>query len=269
MGNIFNLNRFGFLVKRQWLDFGKVYLLTLIILVAVIFSFYCYFIPPPIENDNFDHDGNLDMRFRYGLFLLLGFLFISITSSSYFNILGQKPRAIQELMLPASTFEKFAGALFYTAILSVISYLLIFYCIDLGFVKYLNGHLNEFKMESVKQPRIKEVESILKQVATDRNYLMYVSSFFPFPFLVMSIFLLGSVYFNRFHYIKTAISVVIFGYVTFYIIFKASTLFIGDKVLNNVIIQKEAILLWIFLVSAAITLTLWLITYIRLKEKEV
>ncbi|WP_205903252.1 hypothetical protein, partial [Pseudomonas viridiflava] len=66
-------------------------------------------------------------------------------------------------------------------------------------------------MESVKQPLIKEVESIFKQVATDRNYLMYVSSFFPFPFLVMGIFLLGSVYFNRFHYIKTAISVVIFG----------------------------------------------------------
>ncbi|MFD2285512.1 hypothetical protein GJU39_15715 [Pedobacter petrophilus] len=268
MSNIFNLNRFGLLLKRQWLDFGKVYLLTLVILVAVIFSFYCYFIPSPI-GDNFDYDGNLDMRFRYGLFIFLGFLFISITSSSYFSILGQKPRAIQELMLPASTFEKFAGALFYTAFLAVISYLLIFYIIDLGFVKYVNSHLSEFKMESAKHSHLNGVESISKQVTSDKNYLTYLSSYFPIPFLVISIFLLGSVYFNRFHYIKTAISVAIFSAITFYMIYKASILFIGDKVMRNVMVQKDEILLWIFLVSAAITLSLWLITYIRLKEKEV
>ncbi|RZL57709.1 MAG: hypothetical protein EOO93_17695, partial [Pedobacter sp.] len=90
MNNTFNINRFGLLLKRQWLDFGKIYLISLVVVIGVIIGFYAFSAPLPSKTNNFDYDSNLDMRFRYPLFLILGFLFISIVASSYFSLLGQK-----------------------------------------------------------------------------------------------------------------------------------------------------------------------------------
>ncbi|MCZ4223940.1 hypothetical protein [Pedobacter rhodius] len=269
MNNTFNINRFGLLLKRQWLDFGKIYLGTLVVLIGIIIGFYSYFIPSIHSNNITDYDGNLDMRFRYGLFLFLGFLFISIIASNYFNLLGQKSRAILELMTPASVFEKFLSGIFYTAIISLFSYLLIFYLTDLAFVKYLNSNIDAFKGIN---PKVTEAQSISHQLFNDKNYLEYCGYFFASPFLITSIFLLGSVYFNRFHYIKTAISVMIFSGITAYIIFKAADILTSDMVRvnhGNYRNNGDSALLLILLITTALTLIFWAIAYIRLKEKEV
>jgi len=267
MNNTFNINRFGLLLKRQWLDFGKIYLISLVVLLGIVVGFYGYNIPSPLKDNNFDYDGNLDMRFRYPLFLILGFIFISIVASSYFNILGQKSRAILELMTPASTFEKFVAGVTYTAIISLFSYLLIFYLTDLAFVKYLNSHLNAFN-----HPGIRQAESITKEVFNDEGYRKYCGYFFAFPFLVTSIFLLGSIYFNRFHYIKTALSLMIFIGLASYLVVKFSMWIMEGKIPyhhNYRNDDKDWILLAILLTTSIITVIIWAITYIRLKEKEV
>ena len=272
MNNTFNINRFGLLLKRQWLDFGKIYLISLVVLLGIVVGFYTYSIPSPLKDNNFDYDGNLDMRFRYGLFLILGFIFISVVASSYFALLGQKSRAILELMTPASVFEKFLAGVVYTAVISLFSYLLIFYLTDLAFVKYLNSHLDAFKGLLPNNAIVKPVETITHQVFTDEGYRKYCSYFFAFPFLITSIFLLGSVYFNRFHYIKTALSVMVFIGLASYLVVKLSTWLMEGKVANYHHFRKEDkdwILLLILLVTSIITLIIWTITYIRLKEKEV
>ncbi|RZL46113.1 MAG: hypothetical protein EOO93_26330, partial [Pedobacter sp.] len=66
MNNTFNINRFGLLLRRQWLDFGKIYLIILVVIIGVIIGFYAWYTPSPLKHNNFDNDGNLDMRFRYG-----------------------------------------------------------------------------------------------------------------------------------------------------------------------------------------------------------
>jgi len=267
MNNTFNINRFGLLLKRQWLEFGKIYLISLVVLLGIVVGFYAYSIPSPFKNDNFDYDGNLDMRFRYPLFLILGFIFISIVASSYFNILGQKSRAILELMTPASVFEKFLAGVVYTALISLFSYLLIFYLTDLAFVKYLNGHLNAFN-----HPGIKEVEPILQEIFRGKEFTRYWVYFFALPFLITSIFLLGSIYFNRFHYIKTALSVMVFVGLASYIVVKFSVWLMENKVRHHYNFRndgKDQILLAILLTTSIITVIIWAITYIRLKEKEV
>ena len=272
MNNTFNINRFGLLLKRQWLDFGKIYLISLVVLLGIVVGFYSYSIPSPLKDNNFDYDGNLDMRFRYPLFLILGFVFISIVASSYFNILGQKSRAILELMTPASLFEKFLAGVVYTAIISLFSYLLIFYLTDLAFVKYLNSHLDTFKGLLPKNGAVREVETITYQVFNDEGYRKYCGSFFAFPFLITSLFLLGSVYFNRFHYIKTALSVMVFIGLASYLVIKLSIWLMEGKVANHHHFRKEDkdwVLLTILLVTSITTLIVWTITYIRLKEKEV
>ncbi|QXU41093.1 hypothetical protein [Pedobacter sp. D749] len=272
MNNTFNINRFGLLLKRQWLDFGKIYLISLVVLLGIVVGLYSYSIPSPLKSNNFDYDGDLDMRFRYGLFLMLGFIFISVVASSYFALLGQKSRAILELMTPASVFEKFLAGVVYTAIISLFSYLLIFYLTDLAFVKYLNGHLDAFKGLSPNNAIVKPVETINYQVFNDEGYRKYCSYFFAFPFLITSVFLLGSVYFNRFHYIKTALSVMVFTGLASYLVVKLSMWLMEGKVANHHNFRKEDrdwILLIVLLVTSIITLIIWTITYIRLKEKEV
>ncbi|SDH51530.1 hypothetical protein SAMN05421827_12758 [Pedobacter terrae] len=267
MNNTFNMNRFGLLLKRQWLEFGKIYLISLVVLLGIVIGFYSYNIPSPFKNNNFDYDGNLDMRFRYPLFLILGFVFISIVASSYFNILGQKSRAILELMTPASVFEKFLAGVVYTALISLFSYLLIFYLTDLAFVKYLNGHLNAFN-----HPGIKKVESIPQEVFRDEGFGKYWGYFFALPFLITSIFLLGSIYFNRFHYIKTALSVMVFVGLASYLVVRFSVWLMENKVRYHHNFRnddKDQILLAILLITSLITVIIWAITYIRLKEKEV
>ncbi|MCY1519885.1 hypothetical protein D9M68_546490 [compost metagenome] len=96
------------------------------------------------------------------------------------------------------------------------------------------------------------------------------------PFLVSSIFLLGSVYFNRFHYIKTAISVIIFsGLWALIVINSANALFRGRiSVEENIETSpmmngKDAAEWGVTLLILVFALIFWSITYVRLKEKEV
>ena len=269
MNNTFNINRFGLLLKRQWLDFGKIYLISLVVVVGVIIGFYAFNIPYPTKPNNFDYDGNLDMRFRYPLFLMLGFLFISIVASSYFSLLGQKSRAILELMTPASIFEKFLGGIFYTTILSFLSYLILFYITDLAFVKYINSHLTEFEIDKSGKSTISAVESIASQIFNDASYRVSIRTIYAIPFLITSTFLLGSVYFNRFQYIKTAVSVMLFVSVGVYIITKFSELITRGMLSNNRINDKDNFLTTFLLITIALSLIVWVITYVRLKEKEV
>ena len=269
MNNNFNLNRFLLLLKRQWLDFGNIYLGTLVVLIGILIAFYSYFLPSPKTTNFLDYEGNLDLRFRYGLFLFLGFFFITIVAGSYYSNLGQKSRAIIELMMPASTLEKFLVGVWYTAIVTIVSYLLVFYVVDLGFVKYLNSNLDAFSVALYKKREIKPVHTMLNEVLSDANYRRYLRFFFFIPFMFTSIFLLGSVYFNRFHYIKTAMAVLLFTGVAGYIIFKAGGFLTKDMVRSGLETKEDVSLQWIFIITGLVTVVMWLITYIRLKEKEV
>ena len=266
MNNTFNINRFGLLLKRQWLDFGKIYLISLVVVLGALVTFYIFNIPNPEKSYDQVRGGFMGMNFRIPLFFIVGFIFISIVASSYFATLGQKSRAILELMTPSSTFEKFLCGVFYTAVLSILSYLIIFHLTDLAFTKYVESSFNAVKSTS-KEPFL--ARTLLTEVSPSLNVFGY---FFAVPFMITSIFLLGSIYFNRFHYIKTAISVMIFTGAATYIVYKTASFLTRDMVnVNHGSHQNKEDLafLLILLVTTALTLIFWAIAYVRLKEKEV
>jgi hypothetical protein len=124
MNDTFNINRFGLLLRRQWLEFGKIFLITLGVAFGVIATFYTLNFWPVFVYDSLSY---VSIGFREPLFVIFGFLFITVVASNYFAHLGQKPKTIIELLLPASTFEKFLASVVFTAILSVLGYILIFY----------------------------------------------------------------------------------------------------------------------------------------------
>src|SRR5690606_30088494 len=169
--------------------------------------------------------------------------------------LGQKSRATIDLMLPASTFEKFLSGIFFTSILSTFSFIVLFFAVDFAFISVLKENfIGEEKAEYI----------------FSKDYHVAVLSLMPL--LVTSIFLLGSIYFNRFHYIKTAVTGMIFGSAWTYLFVKIIELITKGKVNASTTggiegnIKGEVLFI---VITAFITLIFWVITYVRLKEKEV
>lgn len=268
MNNTFNINRFGLLLKRQWLDFGKIYLISLLVIAGVLVASYAFNTNVPRRVQYLDAQNYFNMNFRIPVFLIVGMLFISIVASTYFAYLGQKSKAIMDLLIPASVFEKFLAGIFYTAFVSISSYLIIFYLTDISYTAYINSQINALKAVNTAALEIKGARTFLTEIAPSQEVFSY---FFAMPFLLTSIYLLGSIYFNRFHYIKTTVSVMIFSGVAMYIISEVSDLITKNMVMVNHSYRndKSDVLTIILLITILLTLVFWIIAYIRLKEKEV
>jgi hypothetical protein len=272
MNNTFNIKRFALLLNRQWIEFGKIYLISLGVIFGILLCFYGVAYSEIIEYlNNTTPYISARLSFREPLFIVTGFLFITIIASSYFAHLGQKPKAIIDLLIPASTFEKFVAGLFFVTFLGVVGYILMYYLTDLAFV-------SKFKsmVPSLSAPKVDELGDGVN--GSQWNYIFdkynpneFKAVYFV-PTFVASIFLLGSIYFNKFHYIKTAISVMVFSGIWAYITFKAGEWLLSGKVIesdNNDLNNKSTAELYVSLLLIVLTLVFWSITYVRLKEKEV
>jgi len=277
MNNTFSIQRFGLLLKRQWLEFGKIYLISLAVIFGIFLVFYGYYYKEILER--LDHPLSYSWRvlnFREPLFVVTGFLFITIIASNYFAHLGQKSKAIIDLLIPASTFEKFLTGLFFVIFLGIGSYLLLFYVTDLVFVTRFRSLFDGLSELTTKVGEIREVK-IAENLPYffEKNNPNEFKALYFLPFLITSIFLLGSIYFNKFHYIKTAISVMIFSGITTYILVKTGEwlmkgkVMINDGDMGNEQFTKSTAELYVSLLFIVLTLIFWSITYVRLKEKEV
>lgn len=272
MNNTFNIQRLCLLLKRQWLEFGRIYLITLAVALGVIITFYGFSLYPVLIKAR--GIGSNDLGFRAPLFLILGFLFITVVASSYFAHLGQKPKAIIDLMIPASTFEKFITSVFFTALLSTVSFVIIFYLTDFAFISKLRNMFPDFKSEESRNGITVSIDH-LAYFFNRNNPREFTSIYLITPFFVTSIFLLGSIYFNRYHYIKTTICTMIFSGIWTWIMVKTGQAIFEGKILKNdggfinIGNSKWQIELVVFSLFLLLTTIFWIITYTRLKEKQV
>lgn len=269
MNNTFDIKRFGLLMKRQWLELGKIYLISLGILAGVIIGFYGIF-----TFGNSSVQNNLELNFREPLFILLGILFLTITANTHFSQLGQKPKLIVELMIPASTLEKFLIGLFLSVFLTIVSYLLVFYLIDLAVVSKLKSI---YHSEMITSSYVQGVGNVVKKVYNpvylyQKNIPTLIKPLCALPLLISSVFFMGSVYFNKFHYVKTMISLMIFcGLWIAFIINTGQSLF-NDKVRDrsyNWDPSRPEMEWGVTVLLLLLSIFLWFVTYIRLREKEV
>lgn len=279
MNNTFSIQRFGLLLKRQWLEFGKIYLISLGVVFGIFLFFYGYNYYSII---NFTYnstrsDGSLSsLQFREPLFAIMGILFITIVASSYFAHLGQKSRAIIDLMIPASTFEKFMGGIFFASVLGIGSYLLLYYLTDLAFITKLRSwyeHSGNNMYLDGKKIKLNEIFPYF--FARGNNNVFIRKVIYIVPILLTSIFLLGSIYFEKFHYIKTTICVMIFAGLWTAIIAKSTQLLFEGRIpihhdqSRHILNEKNSVEIGVTLIGLTFTLIFWAITYVRLKEKEV
>lgn len=271
MSNLFNTTRFFALIRRQWIGFGRIYLMSIGVIAGLICCFYMFNIWQNYDAIAIDSvDVYSILNFRAPLFCILGLFFVTVISSTYFADLGRKTRAIFELMIPASQLEKFLTGIFYTVIVSISSYLLVYYVIDMAFVSYLRGFGPEVRTEVNKGGM--EVAVAFWRYFFDIDYPEVIYYLCFLPLLLNAVFLMGGIIFKNYQYIKTAISLFLYGVVWMYLFVYFVRTQMNNTVQrmeNNYWSNSDHIFGAVAVTGIVLALLFWGIAYLRLKEKEI
>ncbi|MEO5564493.1 MAG: hypothetical protein ABIR18_13690 [Chitinophagaceae bacterium] len=274
MNQFFSFNRFCLLVLKHWADNKKRYLLSVIAFIGLLITWFVLTMLTESSGRAMSK-GIQQVTFIFALFATGSFY-----ASQYFRDLGSSVKGINFLLVPASAFEKILCSLLYTVLFFFIVFTTAFYLADILMVSIYDrfavaddptgqrGLLNVF-----------DATSLPFDGKTTINLLLIFLS-------IQSAFLLGSVYFKKYSFIKTIIS----GFVIFFVVF--CFVFLLYKYLmpkgefengfltsyrvetggkNDYLVQ---IPVWVgkilhYLLMYGTAPFLWIVTYFRLKEKQV
>jgi hypothetical protein len=272
MNQFFSFKRFSLLVAKHWADNRKRYVLSIIAFVGLLITWFVFTML--VDSDTPMGKGLQLLTFFFSLFAAGSFY-----ASQYFRDLGSRSRGINFLLVPASAFEKILCSLLYTVVLFFVVFVAAFYVADILMVTIAKSFF-----ATAAPDRERGLLNVFKAVNLpfDTNSTINVLLLF---FAVQSAFLLGSVYFEKYSFIKTIIS----GFVVFFIIFCCiyfmydmmpegeyehgflTTYRIDTKGENDYLVKIPG---WIgqalyYLLTYGIAPFLWIVTYYRLKEKQV
>ncbi|HVZ55583.1 MAG TPA: hypothetical protein VG870_02905 [Chitinophagaceae bacterium] len=282
MNEIFSFTRWFRLVRKHGAGHGRKYLLGLLAVTGIILIWFLFLVLMQGYQP-------LSWPVQVGTYFVVLFMVGCLFGSSLFSDLASRPRGINYLALPASQLEKTLCALLYGVVLFFITYTLVFYLADVIMVKVANSvtyarWLKNHMPDEVYRPQ--QVVNVFTDMLEDRhdrpNPNVMALLFF---FSIQAAYILGSVYFSRFSFIKTTVSLLVLS--LFIILFLAKLLgaFMPDghflDGLNQYSVstsgsEEQVILLpdwvntvfWAF-VRYAMAPLLWLTTYYRVREKEI
>jgi hypothetical protein len=266
MSSSFSFSRFGKLVTKQFFENSRLYtfsVLALFGLLALIFAFWIAGASPRFQEEQ------TWIIFIFGLFIA-GTIFASMA----FNMLDGKDKGICWLGLPATHLEKLVCTIFYTTVLFTVAYCICFFIVK--------GIAVAFILEFIKD---KPNASYTKVTDYNRGF-MEVLPYLSYAYLaVQAFYLLGAVYFSKYTYVVTtvvgAIIIFAFGYYISQIrhgmftgmsyeitsVKRYTSPIAGTYQLYSLSSTVNDILA--FIVKYAWAPLFWIITWYRLKEKEV
>jgi hypothetical protein len=269
----FTFRRWWLLVSLHWAENKRRYLLSLLAiagLLAAIFTFEIAFIP-------------IDFDFGSQFFIYYIGMFIAgcLYGNTVFSALGHRRKAIQYLTFPASSLEKLFCALFFGVILFFITYVLVFYIVDIPIVALNNMLLRRHGARPDTYVKVINVFSNLGGPIPN-NDLRFLTMFFA----IQSAYILGGLYFPRYSFITTSIFLVFFLFLLWLFIARITSAFLPYAWIGNEFFYwhsytptgnwRQAVVLPSVLESVIRFLLfyswpfwLWLVIYHRLKEKEV
>ncbi len=248
MNEIFNLKRFGLLLKEQIHKNLKLFIMGSIVVFAVLCALNIIGI---LSSSN--HELKFDDRLGFYGFILfpLGILF----SGFWFAKIHKTSPEIGNLLLPASHFEKIGIAFIINVLIFFILYLLI----------------------------VVSVDFLLFQDADIFMYVIRIDKIFNFYltfFALQSVYLFGSIYFKKLAPIKTSIVIfvicivlqIIHLIILSYVFKKDNVTHFGDFFFGGNYFYKapdfyDKILEILFLYVCFPIF--WIASYFKLKEKEV
>ncbi len=291
----FDAKRWWLLVGKHWSENKRKYTLSLFAIAGLLLLWFVVIL---ISDGHRGINASMQLTtYYFGLFLG-GCLYGSIL----FADLGSKTKGLNYLVVPASHLEKLLCALFYGVIVFFVCYTGIFYIVDMLAVKVSNAIAYSYWMkhhlpgETFEPQRILNVFRFSNWHNAEPGFSYYLLITY---FVIQSLFILGSVYFARFSFIKTVIVSLIIGLVMVFVAAKViagilppgdfyhginsyrfytvksnpsgeGLMIYGDSNTDKVVSLPEWInTVLLFLLKYALAPLFWLATYYRLKEKEI
>ena len=135
----------------------------------------------------------------------------AIYASTIFAEFGSKAQGIAWLSVPASALEKLLCALLFSVVLFFVLFTVVFFIVDFPMVQVANGLIaRQHRVWPGGYPiapdRVYNVLVGLPGDTVDNDYHLLLMAFF----MLQSVFILGSIYFSRYAFIKTAVAVMTF-----------------------------------------------------------
>ncbi|TPE44243.1 hypothetical protein [Pontibacter mangrovi] len=257
MSRHFNLRRFGLLFKKQVAEQYKPYLMSLAVLtglLALLIGVPAYVQSRPLV-----------VSMQEFLFVMPLLLAGAIFTSSIFSALGDKKHAIATLTLPASHLEKYLLGWVFSFLIFLILYTISFYGVLAVVLSMDDWQGAEKQMLNIFSGRM--LRNVLGAYA-----------------MVHAVALVGAVYFEKGHFIKTAFVFLLFmivlvtlnkqviqlvlGHDLSAMPFGGVTLTENDRMFN--VAPPKQFSEWLnSALGVVLMLILWIAAYARLREKQV
>ena len=272
--NSFSFQRWSWLVGKHWVENKKRYLLSIVAIFALLIFYFTF-------NLLTHQEGPMDRGVQIVGYFLGLFGIGCLYAGQFFSPLSSRSKGAYFLLTPASALEKLLCALLYVVVIFFTAYTAVYYLADIIMIGIANS-IHPFYAYGTEKAVPINVFYEYNWGLGDAN-LMY---FFLLAFFaVQSAFLLGSVYFNQYGIVKTAI-VLFLGFLALaflegyllhlfmpegdhqdglseYVSYVNNK---PDKVVQLSPMVDEVVF---FLGKYAIAPFLWLVTYFRLTEKEI
>ncbi len=257
MQNSFSLSRLWLLIKKQLFDNARLYILSLSALTGVLaLVFLCWAF--------FTGENRYDADDTFVMFLLFLFPLGLIFASTTFFALGEKPKGTYWLTVPATHAEKLITGIVYSVIIFLVVYVSIFLILQriTFFLITLNPN---------------------NSIRWNDNFWKELKAAAIFFIALQSAFILGSVYFSKYAFVKTVLTLLVIGVVYALLMhFGTRKLFPDNLNISGLFTVRTwegenskiySLSPWIASASEAILKYIWapvllLATYFRLKEKE-
>jgi hypothetical protein len=276
MNQTFSLTRFSMLAGMHWMENRKRYYLFVLATTGVLIAWYSFVLAM------FGHDSELLFiqfaTYYWGLYFI-GLLY----ASTLFAGLNSKPQAISYLSVPASHLEKSCCAILFGVVGFFVVYTLLFYIVDIPMVRIYNELYPGGLMKKEDAAFVYNIFTAEGGIIPERDLHLFLISFFS----IQAVFILGSVYFSRYAFIKATVAILLFALVVIVFITKVvqeqlpEHWHISDMIewalrdaqssrqMKVVRLSEWTERLLKFGLIGGVPVFFWCVTYFRLKEKEV
>lgn len=270
MNNTFNFNRFSLLIKRQWVENKKLFLMASGILLGLGSVFYLL-----LSNWKI---GTIDNGVQEGTFMVGIFIGGTLFTNYIFKDFADKNNSTSFLLTPASHFEKLLSGSFYSLIIFPLVFMALFFLMDYFFITMANTIHQDLSV--AKNLEIQEWEKNISHFnRLSQRPNVFFGSILGGWFITQAFMVLGTITFSRWAYIKTgfvgfAIMLVV-GIISNYV-FDGMISGLAEQVESNNILYPKVMPtveilrdITIFILKYIFTPLLLLIAYFKLKEKQV
>lgn len=191
MHNSFSLSRLWLLIKKQWFDNAKLYSLSVLALLGLLIIIFIFW--SLVDSNNHYYREESTNAIFFIMLFAAGLIFASTT----FATLGDKAKGIYWLGVPATALEKLACGVFYSMFIFLLVYIAGFWVVK---------HITFFIIEL-------NPKNVITRAAAGDIFEKEVAPVIFYTFIALqSLFILGSVYFERFAFIKTVLVILFIAF---------------------------------------------------------